>query len=214
VVREGQFIISKIDARNGACGIIPRELDGALVSIDFPVFNILENRLNPSYLAWLCRTAPFIEECKRASEGTTNRVRLQEEKFLRTEISLPSVSEQRRIVASVDSLKNQIDAVLKLRQDEERDISGMLLGAFRRISDRAPMQPMRHVAPIVRRPIVVEAITHYPEIGIRSFGKGTFHKPSLSGLEIGTKRIFQIEPGDLLFSNVFLRGKVQSQLLR
>jgi type I restriction enzyme S subunit len=40
-------------------------------------------------------------------------------------------------------------------------------------------------------------------LGIRSFGKGTFHKPALSGFDLGTKRVFHIEPGDLLFSNVF-----------
>jgi hypothetical protein len=42
----------------------------------------------------------------------------------------------------------------------------------------------------------------YPELGIRSFGKGTFHKP-LDYLSVGTKRLFRIEPGDLVFSNVF-----------
>lgn len=40
-------------------------------------------------------------------------------------------------------------------------------------------------------------------MGIRSFGEGTFHKPPLPGSEVGTKRLFKIEPGDLLFSNVF-----------
>ena len=49
----------------------------------------------------------------------------------------------------------------------------------------------------------VESFGSYPELGIRSFGKGTFHKPSLSGIEIGNKRVFFIEPGDLVFSNVF-----------
>lgn len=40
-------------------------------------------------------------------------------------------------------------------------------------------------------------------LGIRSFGKGTFHKPPLSGSEAGTKPLYRIDPGDLLFSNVF-----------
>jgi type I restriction enzyme S subunit len=43
----------------------------------------------------------------------------------------------------------------------------------------------------------------YPELGIRSFGKGTFHKPSLSGGEVGNKRLYRIEPDDLVFNNVF-----------
>ena len=59
------------------------------------------------------------------------------------------------------------------------------------------------IAPIVRRPAEIIPDQTYPELGIRSFGRGTFHKPALSGAEVGTKRLFRIEPGDLVFSNVF-----------
>ena len=66
-----------------------------------------------------------------------------------------------------------------------------------------PRRSMAEVAPLVRRPVRVEAETTYREIGIRSFGKGIFHKAPTTGLEIGDKRIFAIEPGDLLFNIVF-----------
>ena len=62
---------------------------------------------------------------------------------------------------------------------------------------------MAEAAPLVRREQTVSLDGGYPELGIRSFGKGTFHKPSLSGGDVGSKRLFRIEPGDLLFSNVF-----------
>lgn len=65
------------------------------------------------------------------------------------------------------------------------------------------MVSFENVAPIVRRPVKIEADAFYPELGLRSFAKGTFHKPALSGMEIGNKRLFKIQPGDLLFSNVF-----------
>lgn len=54
-----------------------------------------------------------------------------------------------------------------------------------------------------RRAVTVNLLETYQEIGVRSFGKGIFHKEPVSGAEIGTKRIFRIEPGDLVFSNVF-----------
>ena len=73
--RSGQFILSRIDARNGALGIVPDELDGAVVSNDFPVFDIDESVLLPSFLRWMSQTRGFVELCQRASEGTTNRVR-------------------------------------------------------------------------------------------------------------------------------------------
>jgi type I restriction enzyme S subunit len=54
-----------------------------------------------------------------------------------------------------------------------------------------------------RRAVTVNPLGTYQEIGVRSFGKGIFHKEPIGGAEIGTKRIFRIEPGDLVFSNVF-----------
>jgi type I restriction enzyme S subunit len=66
-----------------------------------------------------------------------------------------------------------------------------------------PKVPLADIAPIVRRPVEIRQDQAYPELGIRSFGRGTFHKPALSGADVGTKRLFRIEPGDLVFSNVF-----------
>ena len=37
IARKNQFIASRIDARNGAMGIVPTSLDGALVTNDFPI---------------------------------------------------------------------------------------------------------------------------------------------------------------------------------
>lgn len=62
---------------------------------------------------------------------------------------------------------------------------------------------MGEVAPLVRRPVEVKDDEVYPELGVRSFGKGTFHKPEVAGFEVGTKHLYHIHPGDLVFSNVF-----------
>lgn len=62
---------------------------------------------------------------------------------------------------------------------------------------------MAEVAPLVRRPVQVEPDKIYQEIGVRSFGKGVFHKPPSTSLVIGDKKVFAIEPGDLLFNIVF-----------
>ena len=62
---------------------------------------------------------------------------------------------------------------------------------------------MGEIAPLVRRPIALKPGETYREIGIRSFAKGIFHKTPISGLELGEKRVFSIEPGDLVFNIVF-----------
>jgi type I restriction enzyme S subunit len=66
-----------------------------------------------------------------------------------------------------------------------------------------PRARLGDVAPLVRRSVDIDLNASYPELGIRSFGKGTFHKPPLSGADVGSKRLFRIEPGDLVLSNVF-----------
>jgi len=59
------------------------------------------------------------------------------------------------------------------------------------------------VLSLKRRPVDVELEREYAEIGIRAFGRGIFHKEPISGTALGSKRVFWIEPGDLVISNVF-----------
>jgi type I restriction enzyme S subunit len=129
VARSDQFILSRIDARNGALGVVPKELDGAIVSGDFPLFDVNLDRLLPAFLGWMCRTAPFVEACQRASEGTTNRVRIQEDQLLATEIPLPPLAEQRHIVERLGALAAQICAACELRSRASEEL--MALAAAR-----------------------------------------------------------------------------------
>jgi type I restriction enzyme, S subunit len=130
-VRAGQFILSRIDARNGAFGIIPSDLDGAVVSNDFPVFDTDAARLLPGFLGWMSRTSAFVEKCGVASEGTTNRVRLKEDKFLRLPVAIPPLLEQRRIVAKIERLAAKIEEARGLRYRSFAE-AGFLLQAGRR----------------------------------------------------------------------------------
>jgi type I restriction enzyme S subunit len=91
-VKKGQFIMSKIDARNGAFGLVPETMDGAVVSQDFPCFTVDEDRILPGFLNWMSKTDWFVALCRAASEGSTNRVRLREERFLSQRIPLPPLS--------------------------------------------------------------------------------------------------------------------------
>ena len=68
-VTKGDFILSGIDARNGAFGIIPDELDGAIVTNDFWYFDIDESIIKREYFLWLTSTPVFLDACQKASKG-------------------------------------------------------------------------------------------------------------------------------------------------
>jgi type I restriction enzyme S subunit len=136
VVRTDQFVISRIDARNGASGVVPKSLDGAVVSSDFPTFTVNRNKLEPQFFNWYSKTARFVEDCKAASEGTTNRVRLKEDRFLAMSMPLPLIDEQRWIVERVNDLFHKTAAASRLAA-ESTDAANMLCdGELARIMEQ------------------------------------------------------------------------------
>jgi type I restriction enzyme S subunit len=129
IVHSGQLILSRIDARHGAFGLIPDYLDGAIVSTDFPVFDIERSQIVPRWLEWFCKTPKFIQICEAASKGTTNRVRLKEEVFLATKVCLPNISEQERVASEIDKIDSKIRKAKDLRGEAERSAAA-LIGSF------------------------------------------------------------------------------------
>lgn len=105
IARKGQLIISRIDARNGAFGIVPEELDGAIVTNDFWLFDV-HNAL-PQYLMLVLSSKRFQEYWETQSSGTTNRQRVDEEDFLSSKIALPPLEIQKELLDKYNNLVNE-----------------------------------------------------------------------------------------------------------
>jgi len=88
-VRAGQFVLSKIDARNGAFGVVPEECDGAIITGNFWAYDVDDSALRPRLLNLLTQSDAFIDFCVKASPGATNRRYLQEERFLEQRAYVP-----------------------------------------------------------------------------------------------------------------------------
>lgn len=117
VVHAGQFIMSKIDARNGAYGIVPKELEGAIVTNDFPVFDVDTEKIIPQFLVLVSTTEKFIEFARKCSSGTTNRKRIDIDAFLNQQIPLPSIEEQENLLFEIK--KYHVD-YLKIQNEIKR----------------------------------------------------------------------------------------------
>ena len=201
VCREGEFLVAEIDAKSGGFGLVPHELDGAIVSSHYFLFRIDVSRILPEFLNYCSQSKAFRGQV--SAQGSTNYASIRPSDVLSYSVPLPSLDEQRAVVAKLDALERKTRQVEKCLDAIERDAERLLAQRFQEAIENAPLRPMRDVAPLVRREQSISIEDSYPELGIRSFGKGTFHKPSLSGGEVGGKRLYRIEPGDLLFSNVF-----------
>lgn len=126
VVHAGQFIMSKIDARNGAYGIVPAELEGAIVTNDFPVFDVDTEKIIPQFLVLVSTTDKFVEFARKCSSGTTNRKRIDIDAFLNQKIPLPSIEEQEEILREYNIAINDTKKTEKIIEEYEESIFDFL----------------------------------------------------------------------------------------
>lgn len=202
-IRAGQFIYSRLFAFEGAYGYVSDAFDGSFVSNEYPNFSPIPERVNIDFLSAYFRRPAVWEEIAKFSTGMGDRRRrIQPEQFLKHEIPLPSLAEQRRIVARIEELAAQIVEAQSLREEIGTDLDRMIASAHWRIAELAPRMPLGEVAPLLRRPVGVKFDESYPQVAVRSFGRGTFHKPPLVGSEVTWEKPFLVEAGDILVSNI------------
>jgi type I restriction enzyme S subunit len=203
IAKNGQVILSEIWGKKGAIGFVPPEGDGALCTSHFFLFDVNYEKLEPKYLQAIFIANYLQNQLDAEAKGTTGYAAVRPKHLLSAKIPLPPLDEQRRIVARIEELAAKVEEARGLRRQIEKEINGTLFGAYQKIIDNVQWLSMEEVAPLERRSVDVKSSESYPELGVRSFGKGTFHKPALSGLEVGTKKLFRIEAGDLIFQIVF-----------
>lgn len=202
-IEADDLVVNKIWARNGAVAVATPEQAGTHVSTEFPTFILDRSSIDPRWMRLVTKWRGFWRACDEKAQGTSGKNRIKPSQFLTIQIPLPPLTEQQAIVAHLDTLAEKSRQVEAHLEAAERDAEHLLALRFRNAIADAPLRLMAEIAPLVRREQSIDLNGSYPELGIRSFGKGTFHKPPLSGGDVGTKRLYRIEPGDLLFSNVF-----------
>lgn len=115
-VKGGQFIISKIDGKSAAFGIVDSHLEGAIVTPDFMVYDINTTKILPEYLELVLTNEAILNWFSNSSSGTTGRRRLSQKVFENTLIALPPIDEQRRLVAKILEIRETQKSLEKLMQ--------------------------------------------------------------------------------------------------
>lgn len=112
----GDLVFSKIDARNGAVGLIPISIPKAVVTSEYPVFTPNTNKLRPIYLHYLLRAEHFRADLHRKASGTSGRKRITPDGFLSLQIPLPSLDEQDKLIADFTRAEEMEREATRLRQ--------------------------------------------------------------------------------------------------
>ena len=122
VIHEGQFLLSKIDARNGAYGVVPTIAEGAIITGNFWTYDVDYERINPQFLTLVTKTQQFLDFAEKSSNGTTNRHYLQENAFLNQQIPLPSIDEQEKILEKYYALNDKAHICEQEVKEKEKEL--------------------------------------------------------------------------------------------
>jgi type I restriction enzyme, S subunit len=191
-----------------------------LQGIVSPAYTVCTPRpmLDGQYAEYLLRFPPLVSVFHGHSQGLVDdTLSLNYRTFSRINVVLPPRSEQQNIVKVLNTVDSAIQLTRRVSA-QTRTVKEELLRhlltcgightVFKKteigeIPAAWEVRPVGSVLEQVRRPVNVLPEMTYREVGVRSHGKGIFHKEPVTGKSLGSKRVFHIVPDCLIINIVF-----------
>jgi type I restriction enzyme S subunit len=106
IAKTGDFIYSRLSVHTGAFGIVPIELNNALITNEMPCFEINKSKIFPTILIKMIGLPNFIWQLNQLTQGV-GRVRIKESMMLSLSLMLPSIKEQKIIVKKLKDIETE-----------------------------------------------------------------------------------------------------------
>jgi len=197
--RAGEFLVAEIDAKHGGYGIVPDELDGAVVSSHYFLFEIDDSQLDRKFLGYFARTPAFLEQVN--AQGTTNYAAIRPQQVLAYEIPLPPLAEQRRIVTKIERLAGKIEEARGLRETSTRLLSRFVTSQHLQLSSETHVALGEFLVLDEDRVLVTPGVS-YPQVGVKAYGQGLFPKPAVAANDTTYTTFNRLYSGAVLLSQV------------
>lgn len=125
-VRADDFLISKRQIVHGACGIVPEELNGAVVSNEYAVLNS-DGEIDIRFLRYLSESRYFQQTCFHSSIGVhVEKMIFKTERWLSWPFNIPSLTQQQRIVEILDAAGLEVASITRQLDALKREKSALM----------------------------------------------------------------------------------------
>jgi hypothetical protein len=121
-------VYSKIDARNGAIGIVPESMPRVAFSSEYPIYEVDPDVALPEYVKLLFRMGSFRERINSLITGASGRKRVEPSTLEGIEVPLPPIETQEAIVAHWRKAQDGIDAAISKYELVSKDLDKWLHG--------------------------------------------------------------------------------------
>lgn len=205
VCRAQEFLVAEIDAKVGGFGMVPTELDGAVVSSHYFLFTPHPDKLLPEFLDYYSRTSAFRDQV--TARGSTNYAAIRSAHVLGYSIPLPPLNEQRRIVDRIEFLAAKVSEAHAVRHRAASEIDLFRRTGFRTVIQSAQGETVRletvcsqiidclHSNPIYSDDGI--PTLRSPDVGWGELFLSTSRKTSIEEYERRTRR-GTLDPGDIV----------------
>lgn len=212
VCRTDEFLVAEIDAKVGGFGIVPQDLDGAIVSSHYFLFTIDRKRLDPSFLSYFIRTPAFIEQV--SARGSTNYAAVRPEHVLKYRIRLPPLPEQRKIVMWIDGISTRLSLLQQLLSQTTEESEALLPSALEKVFSRfersAKSKRLDEICEVVRggsprpagSPVFYGGSIPFIKVGDLTRDSDKYlYQASATVNELGKEQSRYIDAGTLMLTN-------------
>ncbi len=160
----------------------------------------------PAYADHLLRTPLYAAEYQRRSTGVnSSRLRLYPEQFLRIPMLVPPLAEQEAIIRFLDWANGRLERTMRAARRQlalvREMVSVVTEDALMHSGTRR--RRLSTVAQVMSRLIDRRGDHEYTRIGLYNRGRGIFHKPTVSGTDLGDSEFFTVLDGDFVISGQF-----------
>ena len=135
-VHANDFLISKRQIVHGACGIVPPELDGAVVSNEYAVLNS-DGEIDLRFLRYLSESRYFQQTCFHSSKGVhVEKMIFKTDHWLNWPFNIPPLAQQQHIVRVLDTASQEVAAIaaqVAVLRREKAALMAQLLTGKRRV---------------------------------------------------------------------------------
>jgi type I restriction enzyme S subunit len=137
IIEPGDIVYNKLFAWKGVFAVADETINGCIVSDKFPTYRADNRRVDLGWLKWYFRTPDMARQAQNLSKGAAaiSKLTLNPPDFWKLSIPLPTLAEQRGIVAQIEELAAKIEETRELRQQAAAEAEVLVSRAASAILD-------------------------------------------------------------------------------